>query len=328
MIVIGNNCISIDWFKEYLFLFLNREVVILEQTALLSFSEHDHDKTDFILTEEEYEAIKENMTSVDTVIVINKEYDNTVCDELLYLLDLKVMASEFNRAINIDGLMENDPTRNNMKEEVIVEKYRAFFSEELKSKLTVLSRLNIDSVTFTKCIYDYLKSNTDKQYIVIDLDTNPTLNEFYRLKLDPLLNLDNLKEMWDVDPKRVGFNVLYLQGTINIKAWNDLLCMDWNEIFSIWKEKGVLESVHIIVLMNLENNFSNIFCSMVKNNKGVVFTNNKKANLRELLLKLNADALGNIVIAVESEKEIVNNVLPQIKAVNYEEVGGVLSGWI
>ncbi len=328
MIVIGNNCISIDWFKEYLFLFLNREVVILEQTALLSFSEHDHDKTDFILTEEEYEAIKENMTSVDTVIIINKEYDNTVCDELLYLLDLKVMASEFNRAINIDGLMENDPTRNNMKEEVIVEKYRAFFSEELKSKLTVLSRLNIDSVTFTKCIYDYLKSNTDKQYIVIDLDTNPTLNEFYRLKLDPLLNLDNLKEMWDVDPKRVGFNVLYLQGTINIKAWNDLLCMDWNEIFSIWKKKGVLESVHIIVLMNLENNFSNIFCSMVKNNKGVVFTNNKKANLRELLLKLNADALGNIVIAVESKKEIVNNVLPQIKAVNYEEVGGVLSGWI
>lgn len=328
MIVLGNNCININWFKEYLFLFLNLEVVVLDQTALLSFSKHDHNKTDFIVTENEYELIKDNMASIDTVIIIENEYSDAVCDELLYLLKMPVIASEYKKAINIDSLMETEIKTPVIPDEVIVEKYKAFFTEDLKSKVTVLSRLNIDSVSFAKCVHDHIKSNSLKQYIIIDLDTNPTINELYKLKLDPLLNLDNLKEMWDIDPKRVGFNVLYLQGTINVSAWNDLLCLDWNEVFSIWKKKGVLESVHIIVLMNLENNFSNLFCSMVKNNKGVVFTNNKKSNIRELLLKIKSDVLGNIIIAVDSGKEKVVNILPQIKVVHYDEVGGILCEWI
>lgn len=324
LIILSDKCLEVIWFREqFLYLFLNKECVLLKHEDLVNYIMHNHNKTSFIMLESEFCGLEDGSVN-DNIILINETYDGSVADELLFLLDMAVGQEDYTGSITMNTFTSN--IDNCVKTEIVeVEKVKEMFSDKLNIPVTAVSRLNMESLEFSQIIYKFLKGNSEGQYIVIDLDTSPTLTEWYKFKLNPLLNLDNLKEMWDIDPERLDYNVLYIQGTVNIHAWNELLCSDWNVIFDIWRQKGVFESAKVIVLTNLENNFTKLFRSMAEGGRGIIVTKNKFSNLRDVLLRVNSDIFTKVVIAVDGDISKFNRAVPIIKVINYGEIGGVLS---
>jgi hypothetical protein len=307
MFVVGNNCLTIEWFKKgYFYLFLNKKMLVLKDEKLEKYAEYTHDKTTFIITQNEYALIKDSFHLDDDYIIISEEYNNTVGDELLLVLGLTVTASEYNCPIRIESLT----SINNDTVDEVVEVEKKYFNETVNEYVNVFARLNVGSLEFSKKVADYLKEQ-DEQFIVIDLDVNPTFADIFKHKLNNLMNLDNLKEAWDVEPTRLEYNILYVQGSTNVGAWCDILCYDWNRVFQEWKQKGVLDNVKIVVLMSLENNFSSLFNAFLKKGKSIVFVNNEKATIRELLLKLKAvDWFKKITVVTDTDamKKALNQI--------------------
>lgn len=269
--------------SKYLYIFKPEEIHFG-----LEYIELSHPKAVWVLpNNSEYcDTIKD--LGEELLTVGFDENNKLLVNDLHKILNLKSITLK-NNSISFEDIMQkqNDVSEGQVITQIDGVQKKLYEGYISLNNVTVLARAGIPSIDLAKFACKQVARKKTK-WCVIDLDILPTFGAKYSGDvIDEVGSMANAKEFSDITPIPLDENVVYLFGTMDSTKMEGLLQENWENLLSSLEISCKISDYNILVLMNLESMFTNIYRAFTRNNKGYVLLSNLNY-IKEVAMKISS----------------------------------------